>query len=117
MPSDSRGVGGRCVRSVRTFPAREFGCFMPDLDLEWFAWKPALLLVLKGNLRRRLRYVNLAGAQHGAGDRSETLDVEVHDRERVLLNELAARFDLVTHERGEDVVCGHCVLDPHLHQP
>src|SRR5256885_17088897 len=44
-------------------------------------------------------------------------DVEIGDRERVLLDEFAARLDLVTHERREDIVCGHRVLDLHLHEP
>src|SRR6186713_2418901 len=53
--------------------------------------------------------------------RIETLhaasDVEVGHRQRVLLDELAARFDLVTHQRGEDFIRRQDVLDAHLHEP
>src|SRR5437763_7189775 len=43
-------------------------------------------------------------------------DIEIGDREGVLLDELAARLDLISHERHEDVVGGECVLDLHLQQ-
>src|SRR4051794_7175970 len=46
-------------------------------------------------------------ARSAGATRSEPLDVEVHYRQRVLLNEVAARLDLVTHEGCEDVVRGH----------
>src|ERR1039458_9679147 len=46
-----------------------------------------------------------------------TKDVEIHDRECILLDELSPRLDLIAHQRGEDLVGGHGVLDPHLHEP
>src|SRR6185437_11410735 len=44
-------------------------------------------------------------------------DVEVPDAERVRLDERAARLDLLTHQRGEDVVGADDVLDLHLQEP
>src|SRR5215472_1008288 len=45
-----------------------------------------------------------------------TSDVQVLHAERVLLDEAAPRFDLVTHQRGEDLVCLVGVLDADLQQ-
>src|SRR5256885_7075875 len=42
--------------------------------------------------------------------------VEVGHRQGVLLDELAARFDLVTHQGGEDVIRGDSILDLDLHE-
>src|SRR6476659_4742821 len=47
---------------------------------------------------------------------TQLLDIQIRDLERVLLDELAARLDLVAHEDGEDVVCGDRVLDAHLQE-
>src|SRR5205807_1447917 len=43
-------------------------------------------------------------------------DIEIGNREGVLLDELAARLDLISHERHEDIVGGERVLDLHLQQ-
>src|SRR6266513_731271 len=56
-------------------------------------------------------------SQYGQADVRMVSDVEVGDRQSVLLDELAARLDLVPHEGREDIVGGHRVLDPHLHEP
>src|SRR5262245_679788 len=48
---------------------------------------------------------------------SNESNVEIRDREGVLLDELTTRLDLITHQRGEDVVGGECVFDLHLHEP
>src|ERR1700754_3544100 len=45
------------------------------------------------------------------------LNIEVRNGQRVLLDELATRLDLIAHQRGEDVVRGERVLDAHLDQP
>src|SRR6516165_1541778 len=47
---------------------------------------------------------------------SANSDVEVPHVERVLLDELPPRFDLVAHEGGEDLVGFVRVLDLHLQQ-
>src|SRR5687767_15101164 len=52
----------------------------------------------------------------GADARASS-DVEVRDAQRVLLDELAARFDDVAHQRREDLVRGDRVLDADLQQP
>src|SRR5256885_4085489 len=56
-------------------------------------------------------------SQYGQADVRMVSDVEVGDRQSVLLDELAARLDLITHEGREDIVGGHRVLDLHLHEP
>ena len=43
-------------------------------------------------------------------------DVEVLDLECVFLDELAARFNIVAHEGGEQVVGGSGILEPDLKQ-
>src|SRR3546814_3121057 len=43
-------------------------------------------------------------------------DVEVGDLQRVVLDELAPRFDDIAHQGREDLVGGDRVLDPHLQQ-
>src|SRR4051812_14739081 len=45
------------------------------------------------------------------------LNVEIHYRQRVLLNELTSRLDLIAHQRRENIVRRHSVLNPHLHEP
>src|SRR5262245_52022373 len=47
---------------------------------------------------------------------ADALDVEVLDAERVVLDEAAARLDLVAHQGREDLVCFVGVLDAHLQQ-
>jgi hypothetical protein len=48
--------------------------------------------------------------------RPQTSDVQIGHRQRVLLDELATRLDLVAHQRREDIVGSNGVLDLHLHQ-
>ena len=43
------------------------------------------------------------GDPEGISRKKTCLDVEVRDFQRVGLNELTARFDVVAHQRGEDV--------------
>src|SRR5207342_2467292 len=43
-------------------------------------------------------------------------DVEVGDLQRIFFDELAARFDHVPHQRGEDLIGGHGVLYAYLQQ-
>src|SRR6185295_10403349 len=43
-------------------------------------------------------------------------DIEVGYGQRVLLDELTPRLDLIAHQRREDVVRGDRVLDLHLHE-
>src|SRR5262249_40197798 len=43
-------------------------------------------------------------------------NVEIGDGERVLLDELAARLDLIAHQRREDIVRRNGVFDLHLHE-
>ena len=62
--------------------------------------------------RGHARAAAALGQQRGA-----PLDVEVRDGERVALDELAARLDLIAHQRREDLVGGDRVFDAHLHEP
>ena len=43
-------------------------------------------------------------------------NIQVRRRQRIPLDELAARLDLVTHQRREDFVRTERVLDLHLHE-
>src|SRR5256885_8595958 len=43
-------------------------------------------------------------------------DIEVLDVEGVVFDELPARFDLITHERGEHQVCFGVIFGTHLQQ-
>src|SRR5580658_3834954 len=45
------------------------------------------------------------------------LDIQIGDRQCIFFNELAARLDLISHARREDLIRGHRVLDAHLQQP
>src|SRR5690606_10927407 len=64
----------------------------------------------RGQNGRDLRRTRRKRARNG-------LDVEVRDRQRVALDELPPRLDLVAHQRGEDLVRLDRVLDLDLHQP
>jgi hypothetical protein len=44
------------------------------------------------------------------------LNVEIHDFERVVFDELAARFDIFAHQRGENILGSYRVLEFHLQQ-
>src|SRR5580704_10492138 len=52
---------------------------------------------------------------HGAAPRPS--DVEIRHRQRILLDELTPRLDLIAHQRGEDLIRRYRVLDAHLQQP
>ena len=45
------------------------------------------------------------------------LDIQVGDRERVVLDKIPARFDLVSHQRGKDQVSGDRIVDGDFQQP
>src|SRR5262245_18274693 len=51
-----------------------------------------------------------------SGSTFDMSDIEELHVLRVLLDELAARYDLVTHAQREQRVCGGCVLDLHPDQ-
>src|SRR6202035_5949863 len=55
-------------------------------------------------------------ARYRAPKRERSLDVQVADVERVGLDELPPRLDLVAHQDGEDRVGLDVVLDPHLQE-
>ena len=42
------------------------------------------------------------------------LHVQIGRCQCILLDKLASRFDLVTHQRGENFISGHGILDIHL---
>ena len=50
-------------------------------------------------------------------DRSVSLHVQIRNLQRVLLDELAARFHRIAHQRREYIVRGYHILDAHLHEP
>src|SRR5690606_4325559 len=52
----------------------------------------------------------------GSGGAGTGSDIEVGHLQRVVLDELAARFDHVAHQRAEDLGGGDGVLDPHAQQ-
>src|SRR6201998_2080981 len=47
---------------------------------------------------------------------SYSLDIEIYYFESVVFDEFAARFDVFTHERGENIFCGDGVFELHLQQ-
>src|SRR5690606_29004488 len=65
----------------------------------------------RGNLAGR--GLPAAGGTDGAATGS---DIEVGDLQCVVFDELAARLDHVAHQRAEDLVGGHRVLDAHAQQ-
>jgi hypothetical protein len=51
-----------------------------------------------------------------AGSSRQRLDIQIRHLQRVLLDEFAARLNRIAHQRGENVVGGHRILDAHLHE-
>ena len=48
--------------------------------------------------------------------RSGQLHVQITDQQGVVFDELAPRLHMVTHQRREDFIGCHHILDPNLHQ-
>src|SRR5256885_1723815 len=56
------------------------------------------------------------GAGLGFGIERHALNIQVHDFQRVVFDELAARFDIFTHKCRENIFCGNGVFELHLKQ-
>src|SRR5260370_41431086 len=57
-----------------------------------------------------------AGRKPSRTSRRYKLDIQVHDFESVFLDELAARFDVFSHQRSKDVFGGDGVFQFHLEE-
>src|SRR4051812_33327180 len=72
--------------------------------------------VLPGPRRDVLRRAQSSAARMAGTRRSEDLNIEVLDAERVVLDELAARLDFVAHQHAEQLFGLHGVVYAHLQQ-
>lgn len=84
--------------------------------------------LFKNCVRRQLRqaevseFPNICGTHsHFMWHKSQVmwhptaLDIQIRHLQRILFDELTSRFHGIAHERREDIVGGHRILDAHLH--